>query len=1567
MYEAAWKENHENWINLETAGIGCKADEPRYFPVCVGGYMLQPRGGQHNTTCSKVMCIPADSGKYPESNSACFPTPSDTMDYAPPARPDAPDNDSVICPVPLEYEESFVSDEYAFSTGIPPEYTPIRVVKLNFTGVVRGQGAPGECGHIIEGAEIDAWQINPTDLNKFTATTMREEVLGTTIQTDYAGNTKTADIYDDWSGKTPHTQAPSQLRDISCRGFTLSDSDGTYRFETLMPPSHGPPRYIQLQVSAPGYQTLTTRMYFEDDLRLQHLTTLNGFLATQDPHSSHIAQGHATDTLSGDTAWGGTAGQDYSKAKFPGEIARDPRVIPLIWKERDLDETWDFPPLMKRGYLTGVFDIVLSAKRPNVDTGSGDLTSADVDGLWLDEQGGLVSVETRGNQFHASQYPHHRTWGTVYGVMDGDMVRGVNFMTAPSIGNMAKAGPAPMAYNPSLLSSAASTGLILHTDPTTTGPKTAGDNVYEELSILWSSSERQTFRWSRQHDIERAGYRYLKLVITRDTDPPVNHGTGELIINEIQFFEGALAQHELPAKYSKMKAPHYPIPQRVSCSSFTNQFHHCFRAFDGVETSNSSWRTLPVGSSAFPNDVHEDNYGSVLAEPQWVLFDFGANRDINPSALRIVCGAQDADSPKGCPRTFTLYGSSDSKRFSKLYSEDLYDYDDDYANGGKLFTFFWEAPTGRPDGHRCGSCNMGPNFRCSLDSFDSTCVSKYCTRNGQCGQLPTCRPGEYMHYHFTSEGQPAVECKACSAGRYGASAGLFGSYCSGPCQAGYYCPIGSTSATELECGAEGFYCPEGTGAPIPAAAGRHTVFEVGTSYAPTTDAYIVDRAINASKPMGSNNYISSPQLNYNASITLNDTLTGGNVSVVNVTFGFVDSFGQPLRPTTRTFDVMCQYGHYCSLGVMHPCPLGRYGDRRGLATSECADSCVAGEYCPVGSVTPTICEKGYYCPDGKLRVPCPAGKYGSRTGLPDRACSGKCKAGYYCPAGSKNLTEEICPGGTYGATAGLQSPTCSGDCEAGYYCPDGSTNATAYQCGDPSLFCPRGSSAPFTVWPHPAHYTVGGDKTRRQAQRLCEQGYYCMYGDKFSCPRGTYGNATGMWDTEQMAMVNGTATGGPNRNSSYDGQHTGFICSGLCTRGYYCPVNSTSPTQVPCPPGRYGPTDGQKDDMCYAQCPLGHYCPSGTADPIKCPAGRFGNVSGLVSEECSNECWEGGCDPNLCQEGHYCPEGSIHARQYQCGGPAYYCPTGAAVPTSVTKGFYTVGPFPLEDSRMRVTQLICPPGYYCRDGLKIPCPPGTYGDEHGLSTDACSGDCPLGHFCPLGSFDAKMNRCPAGRYGFKTKLSQSSCSGLCAQGYHCPEASTTPYEFECSVLTTPNRTDNGVFNRAGDDTGFINPFIESDTQEIDFSGPHIAANLDMVRTEIVEPNAVFCPEGTSTPVFALPGYYTIGQTKTTRYDQVACPVGAYCVNGVIHDCPSGRYGMASRLDSSNCTGPCAPGHYCPRGSVHSQEIPCPIGRYGAIEGLGTSLCSGPCKKALDCPLGSKKKQPSLTRHDSAVY
>ena len=130
---------------------------------------------------------------------------------------------------------------------------------------------------------------------------------------------------------------------------------------------------------------------------------------------------------------------------------------------------------------------------------------------------------------------------------------------------------------------------------------------------------------------------------------------------------------------------------------------------------------------------------------------------------------------------------------------------------------------------------------------------------------------------------------------------------------------------------------------------------------------------------------------------------------------------------------------------------------------------------------------------------------------------------------------------------------------------------------------------------------------------------------------------------------------------------------------------------------------------------------------------------------------------------------------------------------------------------------------------------------------------------------------------------------------------------------------------------------------------------------------MFCPVGTANPIVVLPGYYTTGQTRTTRTDQEECPPGSYCIQGVIRDCPKGRYGIGSRLTTPECSGLCAVGHYCPRGSTTRYEHPCPIGRYGASEGLGDPLCSGPCKRALDCPLGSTTKYPPTNIIDSNIY
>ena len=88
-------------------------------------------------------------------------------------------------------------------------------------------------------------------------------------------------------------------------------------------------------------------------------------------------------------------------------------------------------------------------------------------------------------------------------------------------------------------------------------------------------------------------------------------------------------------------------------------------------------------------------------------------------------------------------------------------------------------------------------------------------------------------------------------------------------------------------------------------------------------------------------------------------------------------------------------------------------------------------------------------------------------------------------------------------------------------------------------------------------------------------------------------------------------------------------------------------------------------------------------------------------------------------------------------------------------------------------------------------------------------------------------------------------------------------------------------------------------------------------------------------------------------------MGAYCTDGVVYDCPAGKYGRAERLESSDCSGPCQKGYFCPPGSTSRVQMVCPAGYYGSEEGLGTSECSGSCERALDCPPGSTSKSPNL--------
>lgn len=56
-------------------------------------------------------------------------------------------------------------------------------------------------------------------------------------------------------------------------------------------------------------------------------------------------------------------------------------------------------------------------------------------------------------------------------------------------------------------------------------------------------------------------------------------------------------------------------------------------------------------------------------------------------------------------------------------------------------------------------------------------------------------------------------------------------------------------------------------------------------------------------------------------------------------------------------------------------------------------------------------------------------------------------------------------------------------------------------------------------------------------------------------------------------------------------------------------------------------------------------------------------------------------------------------------------------------------------------------------------------------------------------------------------------------------------------------------------------------------------NTNVTELQITAANAVYCPEGSAQPLIVRRGYYTQGGTRTTRSQQLPCPMGAYCVDG----------------------------------------------------------------------------------------
>lgn len=125
-------------------------------------------------------------------------------------------------------------------------------------------------------------------------------------------------------------------------------------------------------------------------------------------------------------------------------------------------------------------------------------------------------------------------------------------------------------------------------------------------------------------------------------------------------------------------------------------------------------------------------------------------------------------------------------------------------------------------------------------------------------------------------------------------------------------------------------------------------------------------------------------------------------------------------------------------------------------------------------------------------------------------------------------------------------------------------------CGDPTRYCPEGSIRPLGVLP--GYYSIGGNVSTRTGQKIAPRAYYALNGLLFTCPAGRYGVKEG---------------------------EDNPLCTGECTRGFYCPDRSISPFMYPC----------GSDNV---------FCPPGSVAPIAVHTGFYTTFQ-----------WSEGCKPGL--------------------------------------------------------------------------------------------------------------------------------------------------------------------------------------------------------------------------------------------------------------------------------------------------------------------------------------------------
>ena len=769
----------------------------------------------------------------------------------------------------------------------------------------------------------------------------------------------------------------------------------------------------------------------------------------------------------------------------------------------------------------------------------------------------------------------------------------------------------------------------------------------------------------------------------------------------------------------------------------------------------------------------------------------------------------------------------------------------------------------------CFSCPAGYYCLENTTDFTLVCPEGFYCPNG------TRHPYEYPcpkgTYNPVLQSTNVDDCLPCPPGEYCESDGLARS--TGLCAEGWYCVRGAfsnkptlidgvVSGSSCFCSnasnggqcAPGSYCPLGSNEPIPCDPGHYcNASGLSNVTGPCSAGYFCTQ--NATSP----------------------------------------------KPSDGTTGNVCPPGHYCLEGTSSPiqCPIGTFSNSTGNDEEADCAKCSAGFYCPVQGLTAPYeqCGGGYFCPPGQssstpvdfrcspghscppgssVERPCPSGTYQNEFGQVECKecpagfyCDGTllnatqcdhgvsfpvlCPPGYYCPRGTEYSLQYACPNGTFNSRYGIRNESECSPCRPGKY------------CGDVGLASPSGNcSAGF--------YCILGAKTSKPTDKttgdICPTGHYCVEGSQTfkPCEPGFFSPNRGLRAKAECLPC----TGG-NYCHAYGLNET----SGNCSARYFCSEKATTPT----------PTDGATGD----ECPVGHFCPAGSAAPLPCNDGTYTNQT--LSSDCllcpiGFYCIDASSLPLSCPAGFFCPSGTGHDWMP--------CPSGSFSPQS---GISDVSQC-LSCSAGKYCQLanateetgFCEAGFFCIDGSDSPTPDG-------ITSKGISGVCPVGAYCPRGT--GQSNSCPRGTFSNATGLKNVSQCVDCPYGYYC----------DGDGLTEPSgKCDPGFYCVLRSD-------VKNPGSATAIGGPC--------------PPGHFCPEGSSSPQQCEAGTYNL-YSKSASCE--ICPNGYYCPNRSITfedtDCPKG--------------------HYCPAGTRFATEYPCPEGTYLNYTNANRSTQCKPCSPGKYC-------------------